>query len=318
MLLEIFTIIVSLVILFVSANFFIDGAIAVARRLGMSSLLVGVIIIGFGTSVPEIIVSTFAALDGSSGISLGNAYGSNIINIGLVLGLAALISPISMQRKILLVEIPILLAISLFSFLILRTGQLSRLHAASLLSIFAIYMGYTLFQSKKESQLASATQSIPSDLAPLWKSLITLLAGLTALALSARGFVWGASRLASTLGVSDLIIGLTVVSLGTSLPELSSTIVAAAKRQHDMALGNIIGSNIFNTLVVVGIAGVISPIHDIDPIIISRDIPVMLLMSLLLFFFSLSRKKVSRINRIEGAIFILLYLGYLAILFKTL
>ncbi|NIZ19137.1 calcium/sodium antiporter [Entomospira culicis] len=311
---QILIIIATLIFLFLGANFFIDGAVALAKRLGMSSLLVGVIIIGFGTSAPEIIVSIFAAVDGSSGIALGNAYGSNIVNIGIILGLAALISPILVHRTTLFIEMPILLGISALSFFFMANGTLTRMEAGILLLIFLLYMSYTLLQSKKSQ--THMHEEKPAHLLPSWRTVLYLIGGLITLVISAKYFVSAASLLAKDLGVSDLVIGLTIVSLGTSLPELASTVMASIKRQHDMALGNIIGSNIFNTLVVVGVAGMISPIYRIDREIIYRDIPVMIAFSIFLLLFSISRKKEHRINRLEGTIFLLGYLLYLLLLFK--
>ncbi|WDI35174.1 calcium/sodium antiporter [Entomospira entomophila] len=317
-------IVIALLFLFIGANKFIDGAVIVARRLGMSSLMVGVVIIGFGTSTPEIIVSSLAALDNSPGIALGNAYGSNIVNIAFIIGITAIISPIIVQRKVIIIEMPILLITAIISLILMYNGSLSRAGASLLLLLFVAYMSYTFIQSSRAS-----TKSIMTPMAEtpthsdenkhsLIKPILILLIGLIAMMIGAKGFVFGASSLAKLWGVSDLIIGLTIVSIGTSLPELFSSIVAATKRQHDMALGNIIGSNIFNTLVVVGIAGVINPIQAIDPMIIRRDIPVMLGFSLLLLIFALSFKKEYRISRIEGVIFLILYIAYLMLLSKTL
>ncbi|NIZ46566.1 calcium/sodium antiporter [Entomospira nematocerorum] len=322
MLSYILIIMVSLLFLFVGAHKFIDGAVVIARRLGMSSLMVGVIIIGFGTSTPEIIVSSLAALDNAPGIALGNAYGSNIVNIAFIIGITAIISPIIVQRKVILIEMPILLITALISLLLIYNGSLSRAGASLLLLLFVVYMSYTFIQSSRTSTnntiatLDKTTKTINHN--SLVKPTLILIIGLIAMLAGAKGFVYAASSLATIWGVSDLIIGLTIVSIGTSLPELFSSIVAATKRQHDMALGNIIGSNIFNTLVVVGLAGVINPINSIDPMIIRRDIPVMLGFSLLLFIFALSFKKEYRISRIEGLIFLLLYVAYIALLIRTL
>lgn len=313
---EILIIITSLITLLISANFFIDGGVALSHRLKIPTLLIGILVIGFGTSAPEIFVSMLASIQGQSGIALGNAYGSNIVNIGLILGFVALINPILVGRSILIVEIPILLIVSLISFYFLYDKKLDRIEAITLLSIFILYIGYTLIKSRKSFEKNTQLEPSIDKIYSLWNIIIMIIISLILLVSSAYGFVWGASHLAKSLGVSDLIIGLTIVSLGTSLPELISTVVAAAKRQHDMALGNIVGSNIFNTLVVVGFSGIITPMKNVDSTIFTRDIPVMIGFSFTLLLFSVSSKKNYRINRFEGMIFLLLYAVYLFLLLQ--
>lgn len=240
-----------------SADRFIDGAAAVSKHLGMPSLLIGVVVIGFGTSAPEMVVSAIAALDGSPNLALGNAYGSNIANVGLILGVTALIAPITVQSKIIRKEIPLLVLISLGSLLQLWDGSLSRFDSVVLILCLFGLLGWSVYSALKtkgdqlESDMSDELEDNPMGLglAVFW-----LFTGIVLLVVSSRVSVWGATTIAQAFGVSDLVIGLTIVALGTSLPELAASVIAARKGEHDLALGNVIGSNMFNLLGVVGIA----------------------------------------------------------------
>lgn len=303
-----------------SADRFVEGAAATARHLGMPALLIGMVVIGFGTSAPEMVVSALASLQGNPGIALGNAYGSNIVNIALILGLTALISPIVVHSQVLRKELPVLIAVSLLAAAQLWDGHLSRLDAVVLLGVFAALMGWTILQGLRERadnlgvemEQELATHSMPLPLALVW-----LAVGLVLLIVSSRILVWGAVSIAQALGVSDLIIGLTIVAIGTSLPELASSLVAVRKGEHDLALGNIIGSNLFNTLAVVGIAGAIHPL-DVPPELLTRDMAVMGALTLSLFAIGYGfRGRQGRINRIEGAVLLTVFLGYTGYLVST-
>ena len=299
-----------------SADRFVEGAASVAKHLGMSPLIIGMIIVGFGTSAPEMVVSALASVQGNPGLALGNAYGSNITNIALILGITALISPIAVHSSILRKELPILTAVTAFAVALLLDNNLSRLDAALLLVVFAILLFWTFKQSKTEKTDSLATdveaelseRSMPPGRATLW-----LVVGLLFLIASSRLLVWGAVGIATDLGVSDLIIGLTVVAVGTSLPELASSVIAARKGEHDLALGNVLGSNLFNTLVVVGIAGSIHPI-SIESAVLQRDLPVMGLLTISLFAIGFGFRGPGRVNRVEGSILLLAYIGYTAYL----
>ncbi|NCA68979.1 MAG: calcium/sodium antiporter [Sphingobacteriia bacterium] len=319
MLLALCAVIIGLALLVWSADRFVDGAAATARHLGMPPLLIGMVIIGFGTSAPEMVVSAFAALQGNPGIALGNAYGSNITNIGLILGLTALISPIAVHSSVVRKELPILIAVTLLAVALLLTGEITRLDAWIFLGVFAVLMAWSIWQGLRQRSDAlsgEVTESLDQEQMALSRALFWLLLGLIVLVLSSRVLVWGAVEIALQLGVSDLIIGLTVVAIGTSLPELASAIAAARKGEHDLALGNIIGSNLFNTLVVVGIAGAIQPMV-VPPEVIWRDMLVMGLLTLLLFVVSYGFRGPGRINRLEGLLLLLCYLGYLGYLIST-
>ncbi|MEE6030893.1 calcium/sodium antiporter [Avibacterium paragallinarum] len=321
MLLSFLAILIGLVILVWSADRFIDGAASLARYLGMSPLLIGIVIIGFGTSAPEIIVSALSALNHSPGIALGNAYGSNITNIALILGVTAMIKPIMVNSQVLKKELPVLMLVTLLSAFLIYDATISRLDAMILLAVFTLYMGWTIWQGTRHSG-DSLEQDISDELKeksqmPLKTAVLWLVIGLALLMASSQLLVWGAVNIATYLGVSDLIIGLTIVAIGTSLPELAASIMAARKNELDLAVGNIIGSNLFNTLAVVGIAGAISPIQA-TPEVFSRDMLVMIALTGLLFLFGYGfKRKNGRINRVEGFVLFLCYVAYNSLLIYT-
>ncbi|GAB2592780.1 calcium/sodium antiporter [Nitrincola alkalisediminis] len=319
MLLALGAVIGGLVLLVWSADRFVDGAAATARYAGMSTLLIGMVIIGFGTSAPELFISAIAAAQGNPGLALGNGYGSNIANIGLILGLTALISPIAVKSVVLKKEIPILIGITLLSGALLLNGQISRLDATIMLVVFAGVMAWTILQGLK--QKANNTGELNDEIPEmtLGKACMWLAIGLLLLIVSSRLLVWGAVDIASSLGISDLVIGLTVVAIGTSLPELAAAFAAIRKGEHDLALGNVLGSNLFNTLAVVGLAGVIQPL-DVAPEVLTRDWPVMALLtfSLLITGYGFKGPDLGRINRFEGAAMLLTFVAYLTYLVYTL
>jgi len=317
--LAIAAVIVGLAVLVWSAERFVEGAAATARYFGMSALLIGMVVVGFGTSAPEMVVSALAASQGNPGIALGNAYGSNITNIALILGLTALISPIAVHSQVLRRELPILTLLTVFAAWQLWDGFLSRWDAALLLLVFAGLMGWTIMQGRNKPQ-DSLADEVSDELSqremPLKRAIFWLIVGLLLLILSSRLLVWGAVEIAHSLGVSDLIIGLTIVAVGTSLPELASSVIAARKGEHDLALGNILGSNLFNTLAVVGIAGSISPMV-VGAEVIYRDVLVMMGLTVSLFIFGYGFKGQGRINRIEAVLLLSAYVAYTAYLTST-
>ncbi|MFZ7129916.1 calcium/sodium antiporter [Avibacterium avium] len=321
MFLSFLAILAGLAILVWSADRFIDGAASLASYLGMSPLLIGIVIIGFGTSAPEIIVSALSALNHSPGIALGNAYGSNITNIALILGVTAMIKPIMVNSQVLKKELPVLMLVTLLSAFLIYDATISRLDAVILLAVFTLYMGWTIWQGTRHSG-DSLEQDINDELKeksqmPLKTAVLWLVIGLALLMASSQLLVWGAVNIATYLGVSDLIIGLTIVAIGTSLPELAASIMAARKNELDLAVGNIIGSNLFNTLAVVGIAGAISPIQA-TPEVFSRDMLVMIALTGLLFLFGYGfKRKNGRINRVEGLVLFLCYVAYNSLLIYT-
>ena len=317
MILAIVAVILGLAVLVWSADKFVDGAVGIAEFCGMSTLLIGMVIVGFGTSAPELTVSAISASQGNPELALGNAYGSNIANIALILGTTALISPILMQRSVIRGDLPILIAVSLLSIALVWDGSVVRWNGVLLLVVFALVMGYSIWRELKKARV-EASNSVEEESAgkqtSLGKSIFWLVLGLALLVASSRALVWGAVEIARTLGVSDLLIGLTIVAIGTSLPELASSIAAARKGENDLALGNIIGSNLFNTLAVVGLAATISPMDEIEKAVTYRDMPLMTALTVALIVLGFRRKGDGRLNRIAGAILLAVYVGYLALL----
>lgn len=312
-------IILGLALLVWSADRFVEGAAASARHFGMPPLLIGMVIVGFGTSAPEMVVSALASAQGNPGIALGNAYGSNITNIALILGLTALLSPIAVHSQVLRKELPILIAITALAAWQVWDGHIGRMDASVLLIVFAVLMGWSIWQGlqKKVDTLGNEIeQELIVHAMPLGRAVFWLVIGLLLLIVSSRILVWGAVTVAQGFGVSDLIIGLTIVAIGTSLPELASSLIAMRKGEHDIALGNVIGSNLFNTLAVVGIAGMIHPMQ-VGAEVFNRDIMVMSALTLTLFVFAYGFRGPGRINRIEGGVLLACFVGYTGYLIST-
>jgi len=320
MLLPILAVIGGLIVLVLSSDRFVEGAATTARHFGMPSLLIGMVIVGFGTSSPEMVVSTLSSIQGNPGIALGNAYGSNIANIGLILGITAIINPVTVSSNILKKELPILSLITLLSVALLYDLNFSHFDAALILVLFVLLISWSVYQGLKNGKDRLADEideEVPSPLS-MKRAVLYLIFGLLFLIISSRILVWGAVEIARYFGVSDLVIGLTIVAMGTSLPELASSILAAQKGEHDIALGNVIGSNLFNTTAVVGIAGAIHP-FAIDPMVIKRDMLVMTLLTISLFVIGYRFKKdrQGRVNRFEGVGLLLCYFTYTAYLIQT-
>lgn len=317
MALPLFMIVLGLIILIFSANWFVEGAAAIANHLGMSPLMIGVLIVGFGTSAPELSVSVLSALQGNPGIALGNAYGSNITNIALILGITALISPITVQSRVLKKELPILFIVTLFVFVQLYDGKLSLIDAGLELALFFVVMFWMAIQGSQKADSDELEKEIEQELKEhalsQVKAWIWLIGGVILLVVSSRMLVWGAVSIATDLGVSDLIIGLTIVAIGTSLPELASSIAAARKGEHDLVVGNVIGSNLFNILAVVGLAGAIHPM-EIPVEVFERDWPLMTILTIALFAMCYDRK----INRFEASLLLGTYTGYILYLINTM
>lgn len=309
MLLAGLAVVLGLVVLVWSADRFVEGAAATAQHFSVPPLLIGMLVIGFGTSAPEMVVSAISAAQGNPGIALGNAYGSNIANIALILGVTALISPVLVGSSILRKELPILLGITLLAAYQVWDGQITRLDAIVLLVVFFLVMGWMIWSSLKKGADATVDALEQNNNLTLKLAIMWLVIGLLLLVASSRLLVWGAVEIAQGFGISDLIIGLTIVAIGTSLPELASSVAAARKGEHDMALGNILGSNLFNTLAVVGIAGVIHPL-GFGPEVFSRDAMVMLFLTLALFVLGYGYKKQGYINRYAGAALVTCYFAY--------
>lgn len=313
MTLPLLALVLGLVLVTWSADRFVEGAACAAKHFKMPPLLVGMLIIGFGTSAPEIAVSALAALQGNSTIGLGNAYGSNIANLALILGLTALIKPIAVQSRILRKELPLLAAVTGLAAYQLWDGQLTRLEALSMLSLFLGLFAWTIVEGLKrpgDTLAREMSEELKSRQMSMRQALFWLLAGLVLLIISSRLLIWGAVEIALALQIDELLIGLTLVAVGTSLPELATAISAVRKGEPDLALGNVIGSNLFNTLAVVGIATVIQP-TDTPAELLNRDMLVLVFLTLSLFFIGYGfRGRQGSINRYEGALLLLVYAGY--------
>jgi cation:H+ antiporter len=285
----------------------------------MPPLLIGMVVVGFGTSAPEMVVSALSATQGNPGLALGNAYGSNITNIALILGITALISPIAVHSQVMRKELPILAAVTALAAWQVWDGELTFVDALVLLGVFFLLLAWSIRQGMTQKNDALGTE-VAEEMShrsmPLRNAVLWLIAGLLLLIVSSRILVWGAVELALGFGVSDLIIGLTIVAVGTSLPELASSVIAARKGEHDIALGNILGSNLFNTLAVVGIAGTISPMA-VAPEVFYRDIAVMSALTLSLFILGYGFRGPGRINRLEGGLLLACFVGYTVYLIST-
>ncbi len=311
MLTPILAIAVGLPLLIWSADRFISGAIEAARRLNLSPMLIGLTLVAFGTSAPEVVVSIVAAATSASAIAVGNALGSNIANLGLVLGAAALITPIAVRRANRTLELPVLMLITLGAWPLLLDGRLDLIDGIALLTGLVVAMAVLI---RFGETAAALTGEVPERIStPQWRTWSRTLLGLVVLIASSRLLVWGASELAAALGVGELVIGLTIVAIGTSLPELAASVASALKGRHDMALGNIIGSNLFNLLLVLAIPALIGG-ADIGTDAMVRDYGTMVVMTLALFVLILISGARAQLSRAGGGILLALYLGYTVIL----
>jgi cation:H+ antiporter len=315
--------VLGLVLLIASAERFVFGASVVARNLRVSPLLIGVVIVGFGTSAPEILVSSLAAWRGNPGLSIGNAIGSNITNIALILGLAAVIRPLAVQSTVLRRELPILLAANLTGWVLLSNGRIDRLDGVLLLVAFGVMMYWMISVARRgrvegvDLDLVLPRPPEESERVSNLRAAVWLLAGFVVLLASSQMLVAGAVDLAEHFGVSDLVIGLTIVAIGTSLPELAASVAAALKKEDDIAIGNVVGSNTFNSLAVLGLPGVIAP-GAFAPEVLTRDVPFMVILTMALFAMGYGLGTSGRINRIEGSILLAAFAGYQWLVFGGL
>jgi cation:H+ antiporter len=317
MLLDIIAIVAGVSLLVWGADRFVIGASGIASNLGLPPMIIGLTIVGFGTSAPEILVSGMAAYQGNSGLAIGNALGSNIANIGLILGVTALIAPLNVRSETLRREYPILLAVCLGTLLLMLDGYLGRSDGLVLLAGL-VAMLFAMVRIGMRSLAgdpinAEIIEELPGEMTT-GKAVFNFCLGLALLLFSSRILVWGAVNIATTFGVSDLIIGLTIVALGTSLPELAASIAAAVKNEHDIAIGNVIGSNMYNLLAVLAVPGLIAP-GPFDPLVLSRDMTMMIGLTLALFVISYGFGGAGRINRFEGLLLVLAFLAYQGVLF---
>ncbi|MCF6262834.1 MAG: calcium/sodium antiporter [Xanthomonadales bacterium] len=315
MLIALIQIIGGFILLIWAADRLVAGAAATASNLGISPLVIGLTVVGIGTSAPEMVVSAIAALQGNPGLAVGNAIGSNITNIGLVLGVTALIYPLTVESGLLRKEFPILLFIMIIATLLMWDGVLTQVDGYILLVGLIVLLTYMVIVGMERGDSDPLIQEfeaeIPRDM-PMKTAIFWLVIGLILLPLSSVFLVEGAVTVATIYGISSTIIGLTIVAFGTSLPELAASISSALKHEDDIAIGNVIGSNMFNLLGVLGIGAALTPI-TLESFILNRDVIVMFGFTLLLFAVAWRLKGVGRITRLEGLALLLLYLVYNAV-----
>lgn len=297
-----------------SADRFTDGAAAIARNFGISPLIVGLTIVAMGSSAPEIIVSFNAAMKGTPGLAIGNAIGSNIANVGMVLGIAAIVTPLVVQSQMLKREIPVLFAVMLLAFALMADHQLDLIDGIILLfSLFAYLTWLTLSaikgRDKDDLMLEELIEELPEQM-PNWKAILWVIVGLVILQLSSKLLVNGATAIAYEFGVSDFLIGVTIVAVGTSLPELAASITGVLKGEHELAIGNVVGSNIFNLLAVLGTPAVVTLV-DVAPQYLLIDYSFMFGLIVAVSFMAWGRKgEPGEITRLEGSILLTLFVGY--------
>ena len=319
MLIPIVQIIGGFILLVWGADRLVAGASATARNLGVSPLVIGLTIVAFGTSSPELVVSAIAAFQGNPGLAVGNAIGSNIANIGLILGLTALIYPLRVKSEVLKREYPLLMLIMISSFIMAadlvytRTEGWLMLFGLAVLVIWMVRFG--LRRGPQDPLAEEFAAEIPSDM-PMRISVMWLLVGLVILPLSSSFLVDGAVSIAQSLAVSDAVIGLTIVAFGTSLPELAAALTSALRKEDDLAIGTVIGSNMFNILGVLGIAATISPVQ-VEDLMLKQDFPVMFLLTVLLFFMAYGISGPGRISRKSGCLLLAIYGCYQVLVWIT-
>ncbi|MBU2893553.1 calcium/sodium antiporter [Colwellia sp. D2M02] len=323
MLEQIIILLLALVALVWSADKFVFGASSLARNLGVSPMIIGLTIVAMGSSAPEMMVAATASLQGNVDTAIGNAIGSNITNIALVLGVTALLKPLTVSSQTVKREIPLILGVTALAYYVLYDQHFSFIEGVILVIGFAVYILALLFITLQKTKdkpsddplILEAEKDVPPA-APLKSSIFWLVIGMVVLPLSAGYLVESSVFIAKEFGISDLVIGLTIIAIGTSLPELAACIASIIKKEDDLALGNIIGSNIFNILAVLPIAALIAP-GDIDPLATTRDAPYMLGVTLLLFILCFSRKLgYFRITRGKGALLLISFAAYQVLLFN--
>lgn len=319
LILPLIALLIGLALLVWSSDLFIDGAASTAVHLNISPLIIGVVVLGFGTSAPEILVSILASLDNSPGLAIGNVVGSNIANIGLVLGVTAMISPIIIKSSLLKREFPIVLGISIIGILLMLDQDLDLFDGIVLLVLLVLVMFWMIRMNKKmdpSDPLAEETIDEVAEMAQLSmkKSLGFLVIGLVILMASAKMMVWGAVEIAEFFQVPDVIIGLTIVAIGTSLPELAAAITAAKKGEADLMIGNILGSNLFNLLAVMSMPAILAP-SVIEHTTLMIDYPIMLALTIAMLLVALPRKGKAVITKFEGSVLLLSFIGYMILLY---
>lgn len=314
MLIDIVLLIIGLVVLIYGANFLVDGGSALAHRLKVSNMVIGLTVVAFGTSTPEFVVNVVSSMDGSSALALGNVLGSNIFNILAILGVTALIVPLGVKKMTTWVEIPLAVLAAVLVLLFINgdpAGTITRAEGICLLCFFVIFLVYTLMLAKFGA--AGDGEEIEIKNYSVGKSVLFILLGLVGLIGGGRLLVNGAVSIAQSMGISERIIGLTIVSIGTSLPELATSIIAARKKNADMAIGNVVGSNIFNTFLILGASATITPLQVPQGSLLDLIVNIMAAGLLFLFIFTGRGRKISRW---EGGILLVIYIVYLFLVIR--
>lgn len=295
-----------------TADRFVFGSSAIARNLGIAPIIIGLTIVGFGTSAPEIFVSAIAAWQGSPILGVGNALGSNIANTGLVLGVTILVAPLCIHSDTLKREFPVLLLVMLLAFYLVFDNFLGMWDGIFLITLLVLLLCWlvrlALTAESSDPITKEFNQELPEGVA-MSTAVFWFFLGLAGLLISSKLLVWGAVNIAQAFGVSELIIGLTIVAIGTSLPELAASVIGVLKNEHDLVVGNVIGSNIFNMLIVFGLPGIISP-TQIPNDLLTRDFPVMFIITILLILIVYGFRHSGKIKRSAGMVLLLAYLGY--------
>lgn len=310
MLLVILKLIAGIVLLFFGADYFVKGSASLARKMGVSSLVIGLTVVALGTSAPELLVSIKSAFEGVPGIAVGNVVGSNVLNISLVLGICAMIVPLAVSLHVVKYDTPAMVFITAVATFFLWDKEITRVEGIALIVLFISYLTTRGIMAYKESKEGKDIEVEEVEIIQnVFLILLFIIGGLTALLFGANFLVDSGSKLARMFGVSDTIIGITIIALGTSLPELATSIMAATKKEADMAIGNVVGSNVFNIGLVLGTAGTVSPfvVNELKSI----DIGIMLGLAIILLPFLRSK---FTLGRIEGGILFIIYVGYMIFL----
>lgn len=305
-------VLVGFILLVWTADRFILGSSAIADNLGVSPIIIGLTVVAFGTSAPEIFVAAVASWKGSPGMGVGNALGSNIANIGLILGITALVMPLAVRSETLKREFPVLFAVMLLSLMLILDGNLGIIDGIVMLAALFVMLYWIIsigLRSRRTDPIGSEYEAELPQPMKMSRAVAWFVFGLFGLLLSSRLLVWGAVDIAQSLGVSDLVIGLTVIAIGTSLPELAASVVSALKNEHDIAIGNILGSNMYNLLAVLAMPALIEPAALPDQVL-SRDFPVMIGLTVALFAMAYGFRRPGRLNRLEGFGLLAAFLAY--------
>ena len=312
MILNVLFILVGIVLVLWGADRLTDGAVAVAEKMKMPQIVIGLTIVAMGTSMPEFCVSLVSALKGTTDLAVGNIVGSNIFNTLLIVGVSAWVAPMTILKSTVRKDIPFALFASVILLVMCLDGNISRLDAGILFVLFLVFMYVTLKGAKtKDDDTTAKTDSIEDNKKPMaaWLSIVWIIVGLACLIGGSNLFVEGATKVAEHIGVSEAVIGLTIVAGGTSLPELATSVVSARKGNSGIAIGNVLGSNVFNILAILGVAGVITPIHLQG--ITMLDLSMMVFSTLLVWLFSFTKYKIARW---EGIVLTIVFIGYMVVL----